>query len=59
MNYEAAHTVPTVDVWGCLFLTYIHKFWGFASFCEQNKVLAVVEILFSGADISQAALETM
>ena len=27
MNYEAAHTVPTVEVWGCLFLTYIHKFW--------------------------------
>ena len=26
MNYEAAHTVPTVEVWGCLFLTYIHKF---------------------------------
>ena len=26
MNYEAAHTVPTVEVWGCLFLTYINKF---------------------------------
>ena len=26
MNHEAAHTVPTVEVWGCLFLTYIHKF---------------------------------
>ena len=26
MNHKAAHTVPTVEVWGCLFLTYIHKF---------------------------------
>ena len=34
MNYEAAHTVPNIEVWGCLFLTYIHKFQVLARYNE-------------------------